>query len=633
MMEKRVLIVDDDTGLRDNLTDILRDEGYYPFSAASCSEALTLVQEQKPGAALLDLKLPDRPGTALLADLKQDYPDCICIIITAYADLDSALTALEQGAFQYLQKPVRPLELLRVLDRVFDTIRLRDEKRSAEQRLKESEEQFREMAELLPETIYEMDSRLRLIFVNRGGFEQFGYALEDFDKGLNALDMLIPEDRERALEAMGRIQRGEKGWLNEYTALRKDGTTFPVLIRSNPIMRDGSPAGIRGLIIDISDKKRLETQLLQAQKMKAIGTLAGGIAHDFNNILMGVQGRTSLMLADTPADHPHHEHLTSIEEYVKSASELTKQLLGFAKGGKYQVKTVDLNKLVIECSTLFGRTKKEIRIHRKLPGGLWTVEADRAQIEQVLLNLFVNAWQAMPGGGDLFLQTENVCLTEQGVAPHDVKGGEYVRISVADTGTGMDEVTQNRIFDPFFTTKEMGRGTGLGLASAYGILRNHGGFIEVSSGPGKGSTFQIYLPASKKEILPEEQGREDLLKGEETVLLVDDEPMIIDVGKEMMQGLGYRVLVARSGKEAVKIYKDNEHIELVILDLIMPGMGGGEVYDRLKEINPDLKVLLSSGYSIEGEAKEIMARGSDGFIQKPFNIHEISQKIREILEK
>jgi signal transduction histidine kinase len=225
--------------------------------------------------------------------------------------------------------------------------------------------------------------------------------------------------------------------------------------------------------------------------MESLGTLAGGIAHDFNNLLMGIQGRTSLMVMDKDYSHPDFEHLKGIEDYVKSAADLTRQLLGFARGGKYEVKPTDINEMIKKSSSMFGRTKKEIKIHEKYQKDVWTVEVDQGQIEQVLMNLYVNAWQAMPGGGELYIETENVTLNEDYVKPYQVEQGNYVKISITDTGVGMDEATRQRIFEPFFTTKEMGRGTGLGLASVYGIIKNHGGFINVYSEKGEGTTFNI----------------------------------------------------------------------------------------------------------------------------------------------
>ena len=401
------------------------------------------------------------------------------------------------------------------------------------------------------------------------------------------------------------------------------------------------PLFLANVSIDITERKRaveekakLETQLQQAQKMESMGTLAGGIAHDFNNLLMGIQGRASLMMMDADSSHPYNEHLKGIEDYVKSAADLTKQLLGFARGGKYEVKAIDLNKLIINQNRMFGRTRKEINIQEKFEKDLWATDVDHGQIEQVLLNLYVNSWQAMPGGGDLYIQTENIVIDESFNRPYHVEQGKYVKVSVTDTGVGMDEATQQRIFDPFFTTKEMGRGTGLGLASAYGIIKSHGGSIDVFSEKGEGTTFNIYLPATEKEIVKEKKSQEEVLKGAETTLLVDDEDMILDVGRGIMEKLGYKVLTAKSGEEAIGVYeKNHDKIDMVILDMVMPGMGGGETYDKLKKINPGIKVLLSSCYSIDGQAIEILDRGCNGFIQKPFNVTDLAKSIRKVLDK
>jgi len=392
----------------------------------------------------------------------------------------------------------------------------------------------------------------------------------------------------------------------------------------------------QSLQLDEVQQQALQSMELfhQAQKMEAMGTLAGGIAHDFNNLLMGIQGRTSLMIMDIDSSHPYFEHLKGIDEHVASAVDLTKQLLGFAREGKYEVKSTDLNKLIEKTSRMFGRTKKEIKIHAKYHQDIWTVEVDQGQIEQVLMNLYVNAWQAMPGSGDLNLETKNVTLDEDFAKPFSVKEGKYVKISVTDNGMGMDETTQQRIFEPFFTTKERGRGTGLGLASAYGIIKNHDGIINVYSEKGEGTTFNIYLPASEKSVIEEKKSAEGILKGTETLLLVDDEDMIINVGEPMLDRLGYKVIIAKSGKEAIEVYIENQDkIDMLILDMIMPDMSGRMAYDRLKEVNPGVKVLLSSGYGIDGEAKEILGKGCDGFIQKPFNMEQLSRSVREILDK
>jgi PAS domain S-box-containing protein len=430
------------------------------------------------------------------------------------------------------------------------------------------------------------------------------------------------------------LQRG-KVWQGRMVNKRRDHSLYETEATVSPVKnKAGEITNYVSVQRDVSHEVRLETQLRQAQKMEAIGTLAGGIAHDFNNLLMGIQGNISLSLLDVDTDSPLAKNLKKIEQYVQNGVDLTKQLLGFARGGKYEISLLDLNKLLKEQNLMFSRTNKDIVFENESNPELWTVEADRGQIEQVLMNLYLNAVQAMPGGGTLKTRTENVIIDQDQYSPYFVKAGRYIRIAIEDTGVGIDEKIQQRIFDPFFTTKEMGRGTGLGLASVYGIVKNHEGFINVYSKKGQGARFEINLPASGKVATNKEKTREEFIKGKETVLLVDDEEMIIDVAQRMLDKLGYKVFTARDGKEAVAAFrKHKQEIDVIILDMIMPKMSGGEAFDRIKEIKPEIKVLLSSGYSINGQASEILNRGCNGFIQKPFNLQNLSKSLRTILEE
>ncbi len=479
--------------------------------------------------------------------------------------------------------------------------------------------------------IYDLDGRV--IYVNPSFTETFGWHLEEL-KG-RRIPFVPPSEHDKSQNRIRQvIANGQPEKYFKTKRLTKDDRVLDVEISASRYLdHNGQPAGMLVVIRDNTRANALEVQLQQSKKMEAIGTLAGGVAHDFNNILMGIQGRASLMMTEVLEHSSFHDHLTSIQEYIKSAADLTKQLLGFARGGKYEVRSVNLNDLIDKSIEMFGRTKKEITIHKRLNKQLWNAAVDRQQIEQVLLNLYVNAWQAMPGGGNLYLSSDNINLDVAQGKPFQVEAGDYVKISITDTGVGMDSATIQKVFDPFFTTKEMGRGTGLGLASAYGIIKNHNGFITVYSEKGQGSTFNIYIPGTSDQCTSVHAKASSILSGSETILLLDDEQMILDVGRPMLEKMGYRVHTANCGQTALDTYnRRQDEIALVIIDMIMPEMNGGQVYDRLKRIDPEVKVLLSSGYSINGDAKEILSRGCNGFIQKPFGLCELSRKIRMILD-
>jgi signal transduction histidine kinase len=418
-----------------------------------------------------------------------------------------------------------------------------------------------------------------------------------------------------------------------YIAVRKQGTQFRAEISTALVTFNEKPA-IQGLLRDVTEKERLHAKLQQAQRLESVGTLAGGVAHDFNNLLMAIQGNASLALTRLETSHSAYEKLRNITTYVEDAAALTKQLLGFARGGKYEVKATQLNDLIQKTAQMFGRTKKEITIRIKPQQDLWSVAVDRGQIEQVLLNLLVNACQAMPNGGKIYIQTSNVILDSVYAKAYNVKPGEYTKTTVTDTGLGMDKAIQNKIFEPFFTTKDRGRGTGLGLASAYGIIKNHDGIINVYSEKGKGTTFTIYLPATEMAEITGEKSHISPLRGTETVLIVDDEEIILNIATELLEELGYQTRIARTGFEAVDVYQQQQdEIDMVILDMVMPGMSGEETYEKIYQMNPEVKALLASGYSIDDKASKILRNGCcNGFIQKPYNIEELSRKLRELLD-
>jgi PAS domain S-box-containing protein len=494
--------------------------------------------------------------------------------------------------------------------------------------LRNSEESYRLFINGTDDMAYLKDDQFRYIFINKATAKFFN---REDDEIIGKTDFdLLPEN-------MAMIYKK-----SDASALSVEGVfvTEEIInqrvyeLRKFRIKLVNGQAGVGAYIRDITQQRDLESRLMQAQKIEAIGTLAGGIAHDFNNLLMGIQGYTSLLLIDLKDRHPDYERVKSIQDQVKSGADLTKQLLGFARQGRYQVKPTQINNLIRKSASMFGRTKKEIKIHEHYQNDVWTVAIDQGQIEQVLLNLYVNSWQAMPSGGDIYLRTENVIPVDGFLQAHNIRSGRYVKITVTDTGVGMDEETRIRIFEPFFTTKEMGRGTGLGLASVYGIIKGHNGFIDVSSKPGHGTCFRLYLPASDHEVMDEAPTEQVILQGKETILLADDEETVLEVTKEILESLGYKVLSAHGGQEAINVYKtDGSKIDLIILDMIMPGMGGGEAFEILKGMNPDVRIILSSGYSADGQAKEILEKGVKAFLQKPFQIHELSQTVRDALDK
>lgn len=510
------------------------------------------------------------------------------------------------------------------------------DKRHAEAALRESEEKYRLLVENATDAVFIVQEG-RIRFPNPVTTTMTGYTRETLEER-HFLDFVVPEDRDLVKERHEiRLAGGKAPPVYSFRIYDSSGRILWVQLNAIPVPWEGRPA-VLCLLRDITRLKSMEEQLLHAQKMEAIGTLAGGIAHDFNNILMGIQGNVSLMLRGTSGDAADPTRLGAIQSYVRKGANLTKQLLGFARGGRYEVKPTDLNGLLSGSAEMFGRTHKEIPIHYRLTEGLWAANVDRGQIEQVLLNLYMNAWQAMPQGGDILLESENLFLDEAEAETCGLEAGPYVSLSVSDTGSGIEPRFLDRIFDPFFTTKPVGQGTGLGLASAYGILRNHGGAIRVKSALGRGSSFTLLLPASREAPGPGVEPKTGpLVSGSGTLLLIDDEETVRDVAREMLETLGYKVLTAASGEEGLHLVKEDlgkpagQEIALVILDMIMPGLGGEETFLRLRAMAPRLRILLASGYSLEGKAQEILAQGCQGFIQKPFGLEELAAEMHRIL--
>ena len=514
-----------------------------------------------------------------------------------------------------------------------DLITIRDisERKKTETALRESEERYRQffLEDLSGAYITQPDGRM--VACNPAFARIFGFASvqEALDTRMEAI---YPESNSRA-DFLKALKKNKKLVNYKSVMCRVDGSHLDIVENTIGVFDEcGNLTEIKGFLVDVTRQMKLEEQLQKARKMETVGTLAGGIAHEFNNLLMTIQGNASLIQFDLDVADPHYQMLEKIEEAVNRGVKLTQQLLGYAKKGKYEVKSLDLNRLVKDAADSLGSTHKDIAVHYELAANLAAIQADQDQIEQVLSNLLTNAADAMSGKGKLLLKTSNATHEHMEAKLYNPAPGDYVTLAVTDTGVGMDAATRDRIFDPFFTTKGMGRGKGLGLASVYGIIKSHGGYIEVASEEGRGSSFSIFLPTSRNKAAGGPAPALRTPKKDGLILMADDEDLVLGVGVNYLNRLGYTTLTAKNGREAVEIYQKNKDvIDMVILDMIMPQMGGGQAYDDLKKINPGVKVLLSSGYSLDGQAREILDRGCNGFIQKPFNLEALAVKIDEIL--
>jgi two-component system cell cycle sensor histidine kinase/response regulator CckA len=654
----------------------------YAFDLATChqgDEAIAAVkkaveEDNAFSLVLLDIRMPPGPDGVQTAEAIRSLDPMIeILLVTGYSDMDPVDIAERISPphkLLYIQKPFHPQEIFqfvctlcskwenetfiknynqRLLSHIEEQteelkkaneglreeIKIREESETA---LRESEKKFRDFFEKSSDHLYVHDLDGNLISSNLAFKTECGYN-EEYLRFRNIRDLIPDRYIDKFDEYLKRIV--EKGYDEDIMILlARDGRELVVEYKNSLICdSEGKPVAVRGAGRDISErlkieeqKHQLEIQLMRMQRMEAIGTLAGGIAHNFNNLLMGILGNASLADLEIDANSLIHRNMENIKTLVESGSKLTRQLLDYSKGDTYEVQPVDLSLLIKKTADALGETRKDIRIHYQLDDQC-NIEADKGQIEQVLFNLFINSADAMPSGGDLILETKKISHLEITGKPFKAKPGDYVRFILEDNGIGMEEGTIEHIFEPFFTTKGLAKGTGLGLASTYGIVKAHGGYIDVKSKKGEGTSFIIYLPVSTKKIIIEAPADQNIVYGNETILLIDDEKIVLETSERLLCYLGYSVMKAQGGREAIDIFSVNhDRIDLVILDLVMPEIGGGLVFDTLVKIKKDIKVIISSGYNADGKVHEIIERGCKGFIQKPFDIKELSKKIREVLK-
>lgn len=503
--------------------------------------------------------------------------------------------------------------------------------------LKESEEKYRQLFQMESDAIFIIENATGFILeVNTAASVIYGYTREEFLERKN-IDISAEPDKTRKS-----AESGEEVIPVRYHR-KKDGTVFPVEITATHMTWQGREvhiAAVRDITFRIKaeeEKAKIEEQYQQAQKMEAVGTLAGGVAHDFNNLLQAINGYSEILLLEKTESDPEYETVLNIRKAGARAAQLVKQLLLFSRKMEIERRPVNLNLEVENARKLLERTiPKMVDIKVRSGNGLWVVKADPVQMEQILLNLGINASDAMPDGGELVIETENVVLDESNAKNHiGAEPGRYVLLTVSDTGHGMDKHMVEHIFEPFYTTKEIGKGTGLGLASTYGIVRSHGGCITCYSEIGQGTVFRVYLPAiiqadaDEREVIQAAQPK----GGDETILVVDDEKPIRDFASQALKKFGYTVATASSGEEAIEIYTDHSReIELIIMDIGMPGIGGYKCLKEILKIDSEAKIIIASGYSVNGQVGKSLEAGAAGYVGKPYQLKDLLEKVRSVLD-
>jgi two-component system, cell cycle sensor histidine kinase and response regulator CckA len=645
-----VLLVEDNPGDARVVKEILEHDESTAFRVKHVSTLEEAMSSLSPDSAnqviLLDLGLPDERGLRTLQRIIPVAQEAGIVVITGLQDEELGIAAIREGAHDYLIKgQVDGDQLRRILRYAVERHKLQsdlkaeiDRRARVQQALELSEERYRLLLETAPMGIVITNERGRVVQVNAEALRIFGYMRRELIG--QTIDLLLPgrrshEDEEQLSGYLKEPHMRPVGLGLELFARRKDGTEFPAEISLGPLATEEGTL-ISATVVDITARKKMEEQLRIAQRMESVGCLAAGVAHDFNNGLGIILGNLELLVERVPSDEISRKYLDRVRMAVEGATGVTRQLLAFSRKQILQPVIMDLNTAIEQLNKMTQRLIGEnIRVVLSLGPGLCCVKADPGQIEQVLINLVVNARDAMPNGGELFISTTTVLLDEEFVKQHlGSKPGDFVNLSVRDTGCGMDKTTLAHIFEPFFTTKGIGKGTGLGLATVYGIVKQSEGYTWVETELGVGTTFEIYLPRVENTITEERpQKPAGFAGGTETILLVEDEPGFREVTRIQLEKLGYRVLEASDAEQALALFDEHAgEISLLLTDVIMTGENGRALADRLRVKKQGLQVLCMSGYTDDEVLRQASSDGSPAILVKPFSLEKLALRVREALD-
>jgi PAS domain S-box-containing protein len=630
--ELSVVVIEDDSQLLRTLRDILNRRGYHPLTANSALEGLALVEQSLPAVALVDLKLPDMDGVEVIERLSALSQLTQTIVLTGNASIESALRALRQRTYDYLVKPVPPEKLLTTIDRAGE----RWQRRRAEEALRQSEERAQLLLEHISDVVMVVDHTLVIRYVSPSVRHLLAYQPGEL-LGRSCLEIVHREDAV-ATEAFLHDALGHTAPLPAHELrVQSRGGDWRLLELGATALSGRSDLG--GVLLtgrDVTERRRIEQALHQVQRMDSIGQLAGGVAHDFNNILTAILGFSEILLDDAAPGSETRLDLEAIQKAAQHGASLSRQLLAFSRRQMLDLKVLDLAEVVRDFERMIGRVLGEhIRWSAHGDTDLWHVKADRGQLEQVLMNLVVNARDAMPDGGTLTIETRNATIERGGPEQPQATPGAYVVLAVRDTGSGMDAETQAHIFEPFFTTKAPGRGTGLGLATVYGIVKQSGGFIEIDSGLGTGTTFRVFLPAVAEAGLDESAAapRHAAAVESASILLIEDDAALRRLLARSLEREGHRVQQAADSEAALVLLAADPTIDLLVTDAVLPGQSGPMLARDIEPDRPSLRVLFISGYSDDAILRLGLLNEQEAFLQKPFGPRTFVQKVRQVLAR